>query len=112
MLTIAISDVRDLVLVLWGAVSILLTLIVLIVVAAILWFGRKGTAALHRLLNERGVPQLARVQKLADQVRDRTARLPGAPGSEAGPGELISAVQELKEIEPPFRRRIKSWRPF
>jgi hypothetical protein len=112
MLSIALSDVRDLVVVLWGFISILLTLILLVIAAGIFWFGRKSMSAAHRALNKQGVESLSRVQKLADKLRDRTAKLPGAPGSQASAAELVSTVQEIREMDPPFRRKVKSWRPF
>src|SRR5205823_1940991 len=49
---------------------------------------------------------------LSQSIRDRTARFPGAPGSTGGPAELVSAVRDLKEVEPPLRRKTKSWRPL
>ena len=115
MLSIDIGDVRDLVLVVWGSVSILLTLILLVIVAVILYFGRKGMSAVHHQVETRGVKLLDRANAIAVKVRDRTAAFPGAPGSEAGATALVSAVsdlKELKDIDPPFRRKVKSWRPF
>ena len=111
-LSIALSDVRDLVLVVSGVIYILLAIVLLAVAALSFWFGRKGMSAVHRLVNVNLVAQIRRVPKLADSLEGRTAKLPGAPGSEAGAGDLIAAAQNLREMDPPFRRKVKSWRPF
>jgi len=107
-----LGDVRDFVLVVWGIVSILLTLVVLAVMVAVLYFGRKGMKSLDRLTNVRLVGVLNRVQAINEKVRDRTAALPGAPGSTAGATELIRTVGEVRAMDPPFKRKTKSWRPL
>lgn len=108
----SIGDVRDFVLVVWGIISILLTLVLLVLAAAILYFGRKGMKFVHRQLPERVQPALKRANDIAQKVQDRTARLPGAPGATGGVGELVGAVRSARESGPPFRSRRKTWLPF
>ncbi|MHB8575555.1 MAG: hypothetical protein ACYDCQ_09505 [Dehalococcoidia bacterium] len=109
---VALSDVRDFVIVIWGIVSILLVLIRLAMVGGILWFGRKGMRFLHRQTRERAQPALSKALQFSQNVRDRTARLPGAPGSTGGAAELVEVVRDVREMDPPFKRKTRSWRPF
>ncbi len=108
----ALSDVRDLVIVIWGIVSILLVLIRLAISGATLFFGTKGMRALHRLTNDKVKPALDKALEIAQKIEERTAKLPGAPGSLGGPAELASAVSDIRSIEPPFRSRKRTWIPF
>jgi hypothetical protein len=107
-----LADARDLVIVVWGALSILLTILVAGILLLVLIFARKGMKFLHTQVDERATKGLQRVLEISQSVRDRTATFPGAPGSTGGAGELVAAVRDLKEIEAPFRPRRKSWLPF
>jgi hypothetical protein len=109
---VATADVRDLVIVLWGVVSILLVLIRLVLAGGTLFFGRKLMRLLHRQTDERIRPALERALQISQNLRDRTAKLPGAPGSTGGPAELVEVVNEVRELRPPFRSRKRSWLPF
>lgn len=103
---------RDLVIVIWGIIAIVLVLIRLALVSGTLFFGRKGMKKLDQLTDEKVKPALSKALEIAQKIEARTAKLPGAPGSLGGPAEMIGAVQELKSIEPPFRSRKKTWLPF
>ena len=114
--SIVLGDVRDLVLVVCGILSILLTLILLVVVGAILYFGRKGMSAVHGQFHNRVEPAVERVSKLMTRIESTTSTLPGAPGATGGVGDFISAVRGAKEklddSKPPFRSRRRVWLPF
>jgi hypothetical protein len=111
-LTVSISDVRDLVIVLAGSIYSVLTLFVAVLLAGIFYFARKGMKAVHRVVDVQVTGYLEQALSVSQQIRDRTASLPGAPGSTAGAGEIIAVVRDLKEIEPPFRQRKRTWLPF
>jgi len=116
LLAISLGDVRDAVIVVWGAISILLTLGVLAVAIALLYLGRRGMRVVHRLKRQRLVPAIERGDRLARRVQEITARLPGAPGATGGMREFISSIRGAREtvqkIEPPFRSRRRTWLPF
>lgn len=112
----SIGDVRDFVIVIWGVISILLTLIMLIIVGAIFYFGRKGMKAVHRAYRGKVVTAVDRVAAIAIKVENRTATLPGAPGATGGIGEFIASLrgakEQVEEAKPPFRSRRRVWLPF
>src|SRR5579883_2284722 len=114
--SIALQDVRDLVIVIWGAISILLTLVMLIVVAAILYFGRKGMKAVHGQFHKRVEPAVERASKLVTRVESVTSTLPGAPGATGGIMDFVQTLRGAKETiddtKPPFRSRRRVWLPF
>ena|SRR6185312_936819 len=112
----SIGDVRDFVIVIWGAVSIILTIIMLALVSGIFWFGRKGMKAVHRAYREKVVTSVDRVAAIAIKVENHTATLPGAPGATGGIGAFIASLRGAKEqvddAKPPFRSRRRVWLPF
>lgn len=114
--SIVLGDVRDLVIVVWGALSILLTLVLLVVVGLILYFGRKGMNAVHGQFHKRVEPAIERASKVVTRIESTTAHLPGAPGATGGIGDFINAVRGAKEkvddATPPFRSRRRVWLPF
>jgi hypothetical protein len=116
LLAISVGDVRDAVIVVWGAIASLLTLGVLAVMVALLYFGRRGMRAVHRLKQQRLVPAIERSDRLARRAQEFTARLPGAPGATGGVRELVSSLRGAREtvqkVEPPFRSRRRTWLPF
>jgi hypothetical protein len=95
-----------------GAMYILLGLILLAILAAILFFGRKGMRALHRLTREQAVPALDRARGIVERIEERTASFPGAPNSTGGVVQIAGAVQKVRETKPPFRSRKRTWIPF
>jgi hypothetical protein len=107
-----IADVRDGVVVVAGIIYILLTLIVLVVLAAILYLGRKAMRAVHRLVKTKVVTALNRAQEIATKIEERTAALPGAPGASGGVTDVVDVVRDARAISPPFRSRKRTWRPF
>jgi hypothetical protein len=109
---LSVAWIRDLVVVMAGLVYVVLAIIQLAIIVAIFWFGRKGVVAVRRVWKKRAPEQIGRVQTIAGQIQERTARLPGAPGSEAGASEIITGAQAIRDMDPPFRRTVKSWRPF
>jgi hypothetical protein len=115
MLSIDLADVRDFVIVIYGIIHILFAAITVIIAVLAFYFGRKGMAKAHELMNTRVVGVLGQVNNVAVKVRDRTALLPGAPGGESSATAIATAVSDLKQlknVEPPFERKVKSWRPF
>ena len=112
----SIGDVRDFVIVIWGAISILLTLIMLAIAVAIFYFGRKGMKAAHRAFHTKVEQPMERVAKLATRIEEQTANLPGAPGATGGIGDFIASLRGAKEklddSKPPFRSRRRVWLPF
>lgn len=111
-LLFSLGDVRDLVIVLWGALTAILTLVTFVILAVIFIFARKGMNAVHGLVDNQLTHYLETGLSLSQRIRDRTSTLPGAPGSTGGAGEIVAAVRDIKQIEPPFRPRKKSWLPF
>jgi len=109
---VSLSDVRDFVIVIWGIVSILLVLIRLAMAAGTLYFGMKGMRIAHRFTNTQVRQYLDKGLEIAMKVEGRTARLPGAPGAGRSATDLVATVQEIREMNPPFRSRKKSWRPI
>src|SRR5690348_18462496 len=74
-----------------GIVYILLGLILLGILLAIYFFGRKGMKALHRLTREKGVPALDRARGIVEKIEARTASFPGAPNSSGGVTQIAGA---------------------
>lgn len=95
-----------------GSMYTLLGLILLAILLAILYFGRKGMNALHRLTHEKAVPALDRARGIVDRIEERTASFPGAPNSTGGVTQIAGAVQKVRETKPPFRSRKRTWIPF
>lgn len=111
-LSVSLSDVRDLVVVLAGSIYAVLTLFIAVALALVFYFSRKGMKAVHRVVDVQVTGYLEQAVSISQQIRDRTATLPGAPGSTGGAGEIVAVVRDLKEIEPPFRPRKRTWLPF
>jgi hypothetical protein len=103
---------RDLVIVIWGIVSILLVLIRIALAAGTLFFGLKFMRIAHKFTNTTVKQYLDRGLEIAKKVEERTARLPGAPGAGTGVPEVVNTIQELREMEPPFRSRKRTWSPI
>ncbi len=103
---------RDLVIVIWGIVSIVLVLIRLALASGTLYFGLKGMRLAHRFTNTTVKEYLGKGLEIAKKVEERSARLPGAPGVGKGVPEVVATIQELREMDPPFRSRKKTWLPF
>ncbi|HLZ70820.1 MAG TPA: hypothetical protein VKV26_13040 [Dehalococcoidia bacterium] len=95
-----------------GVMFIVLGLVVFAIALAILFFGRKGMKAVHRLTNEKAVPALDRVRAINARVQERTAALPGAPHASGSVAQIAGAVQKVRETKPPFRSRKRGWIPF
>ena len=114
--SIVLGDVRDLVIVICGAISILLTLVLLVLVAAILYFGRKGMGAVHGQFHKRVEPAVNRASKIVTRVEAVTSNLPGAPGATGGIMDFFQSVrgakETIEETKPPFRSRRRVWLPF
>lgn len=111
-LLFSLSDLRDFVIVLAGSIYAAISLLVAVVLAVIFILARKGMKAAHRAVDVQVTGYLEKGLSISQQIRDRTATLPGAPGSTGGAGEIVAAVRDIKQIEPPFRPRKKSWLPF
>ncbi len=103
---------RDLVIVIWGIISILLVLIRLALASGTLFFGLKAMRAAHKFSNTTVKQYLDKGLEIAKKIEERTARLPGAPGVGTGLPVVVSTIEELREMPPPFRSRKRTWLPF
>ncbi len=107
-----LSDWRDAVVVVAGIFAILIALVRLAIAAGTLYFGAKGIRLAHRFMDKNVKQYMDKGLEISKKVEERTARLPGAPGAGRGIAEVVGTVQELREMDPPFRSRKKTWRPL
>ena len=108
----SLNDWANLLFAIAGSMWAVITLFLAIASALVLYFGLKGMRAAHELMATKVIPAVERAQAVADQVQERTAILPGAPGSDSRIVDLPAAVRGIAEIEPPFRSRKRTWLPF